>query len=191
MKKYILLLAIMAFTSVSANAQRHLAGQRGIQLSGGLADGFSFKNKDGAAFWGNVSLSQYNKKGNKWVFGGEYFHKRYEYDKKMIPVEQYTLEGGYYLNFLSDVRKMFFFSLGGSALGGYETLNGGKTLLHDGAILTGKDGFIYGGALTFDVEVFITNTVIFIINARERAMFGSNITKFHFQAGVGVKFIIN
>lgn len=191
MKKYILLLAVIAITSVNVNAQRHLAGQRGIQLSGGLADGFSFKNEDGSAFWGNISLSTYNKKGNKWVFGGEYLHKRFDYEKKLIPVEQYTVEGGYYLNFISDARKMFFFSLGGSALGGYETLNHGKTMLHDGAILTGKDGFLYGGALTFDVEVFITNTVIFLMNARERVMFGSNISKFHFQAGVGVKIIIN
>ena len=105
--------------------------------------------------------------------------------------EQFTAEGGYYLKFLSDRRKTFFLSLGLSALAGYETSNRGDKLLPDGATLLDKDCFIYGGALTLELETYLTDRVVLLINARERMLFGSDIGKFHTQVGMGLKFIIN
>ena len=40
-----------------------------------------------------------------------------------VPVAQFTAEGGFYYNFLSDVKKTVFFYAGASALAGYETVN--------------------------------------------------------------------
>ena len=54
-----------------------------------------------------------------------------------------------------------------------------------------KDCFIYGGALTLELEAYLTDRVALLLNARERALFGSDIGKFHTQVGIGVKFIIN
>lgn len=51
--------------------------------------------------------SDYTKNANRWVIGGEYLHKKYDYKYMQIPVEQFTAEGGYYLKFLSDRRKTF------------------------------------------------------------------------------------
>ena len=101
------------------------------------------------------------------------------------------VRGGYYLNFLSDRRKTFFLSLGLSALAGYETSNRDKKLLPDGSTLLDKDCFVYGGALTLELEAYLTDRVVFLLNARERALFGSDIGKFHTQVGVGIKLIIN
>ena len=61
--------------------------------------------------------------------------KHYPYKDLQIPVSQFTGEGGYYLNFLSDRKKTFFLSLGLSALAGYETSNWGDKLLPDGSTL--------------------------------------------------------
>lgn len=107
-----------------------------------------------------------------------------------IPVSQFTGEGGYYLNFLSDRKKTFFLSLGLSALAGYETSNWGDKLLPDGSTLTDKDGFVYGGALTLELESYITDRVVLLINARERCLFGSSVGKFHTQFGIGLKIIM-
>ena len=125
------------------------------------------------------------------VLGGEYLEKRYNYKDIKIPVQQFTAEGGYYLNFLSDRRKTFFLSLGLSALAGYETSNRDKKILPDGSTLLDKDCFVYGGALTLELEAYLTDRVVLLLNARERTLFGSDIGKFHTQVGVGVKFIIN
>lgn len=92
---------------------------------------------------------------------------------------------------LSDRRKTFFLSLGLSALAGYETSNRGDKLLPDGATLLDKDCFIYGGALTLELETYLTDRVVLLVNARERMLFGSDIGKFHTQVGMGLKFIIN
>ena len=101
------------------------------------------------------------------------------------------VRGGYYLKFLSDRRKTFFLSLGLSALAGYETSNRSEKLLPDGATLLDKDCFIYGGALTLELEAYLTDRVALLLNARERALFGSDIGKFHSQVSLGLKFIIN
>lgn len=81
--------------------------------------------------------------------------------------------------------------MGLSALAGYETSNRGDKLLPDRATLLDKDCFIYGGALTLELETYLTDRVALLLNARERVLFGSDIGKFHTQVSVGLKFIIN
>ncbi len=174
-----------------AYAQRYLPEQKGIQVTGGFVDGFTFDKKDGQAFFAGLALSTYTKNGNRWVFGAEYLQKNYGYKDRFIPLSQITAEGGYYLNFLSDRSKTLFFSIGLSAVAGYETINWGKQLLFDGATITSEDNFLYGGAVSFETEIFLSDRFALLINVRERALFGSEINKFHFQAGIGFKVIIN
>ena len=76
-------------------------------------------------------------------------------------------------------------------MAGYETINWGKELLFDGATITTKDNFLYGGAVSFEIETYLTDKVVLLLNARERVLLGSDINKFHTQVGVGIKFIIN
>lgn len=81
--------------------------------------------------------------------------------------------------YLSDRRKTFSRSLGLSALAGYETSNLGDKLLPDGATLLDKDCFIYGGVLTLELETYLTDRVVLLVNVRGRMLFGSDIGKFH------------
>lgn len=190
MVRSIVICMLLLISGTCAHAQRYLPGQRGIEITGGMADGFEFSRKDGQAFYGNLSMSTYNKKGNRWVFGGEYFQRLYGYRENLLPVAQITLEGGHYFKLLSDPGKNVFFSVGASAQAGYECLNWGESTLYDGASITGKDGFIYGGAISAEIETFITDRIVFLIRARERVVFGGEIGRFHFQFGAGFKFII-
>ncbi len=189
--KIVLLLVLSLVLTGQAQAQRYLPGQKGIQLTGGFVDGFTIDKKDGQAFYGGLALSTYTKNGNRWVFGAEYLQKNYEYKEKFLPASQITAEGGYYLNFLSDRSKTLFFSVGLSAMAGYETVNWGKELLFDGATITSEDNFLYGGAVSFEIETFLSDRFALLINARERILFGSEINKFHTQVGIGFKVIIN
>ena len=50
-------------------------------------------------------LSSYAKGGNKWVYGLEYLKTSHGYRSTTIPAAQFTAEGGYYYNFLSDAKK--------------------------------------------------------------------------------------
>lgn len=188
MKKLLFfLVALLVLYTGQANAQRYLPKMRGIELRGGFVDGI----QKPAGYYFGAGISTYNKKANRWVFGAEFLSKEYEYKDIYIPKTQITAEGGYYIKFLSDPSKTFFLSIGGSALAGYETSNWGEKLLFDGATIRNKDSFIYGTAITLELETYLTDQLILLVNARERILWGSTIGKFHTQFGIGLKFIIN
>ena len=191
MRKYIaIIFASLALFTGQAHAQRCLPKMQGIEVRANMADGFNPGGNDGGYSIG-TALSTYTKGGNKWVFGGEYLLKNKPYKEEKIPVAQFTAEGGYYLKVLSDARKMLFVYAGASALAGYETVNWGDKVLADGALLRDKDAFIYGGALTLDVEFYVADRVALLANLRERCLWGNSTGHFHTQFGLGVKFIIN
>ena len=150
-------------------------------------------------------MDTYTKGGNKWVFGAEYLQRNHKYEycedgRQTIPVVQMTAEGGYYKQVLSDASKSFFVYVGASALAGYETMNWNKQLLDDGSRLkllddgsrlTGRDGFVYGCAATFNVEWYLSDKVVLTGNVRERFLWGNTSNLNHTQYGIGLKFIIN
>lgn len=188
----ILITALCLTYTEQAQAQRCLPGMRGLQITGGMADGFhSLENKNELGYYFGLSMTTYTKHANKWAFGAEFLNKNYPYKTERIPVSQFTAEGGYFYNFLSSARKTVFFSLGVSALAGYETSNWGKKILFDGATLQNKDTFIYGGTLTLEMETYLSDTFVLLITARERILWGTSTGRFRTQFGIGLKFIIN
>lgn len=174
-----------------AFAQRYLPGQKGIQVTASAIDGFHLSKGDKQAFAFGIGMATYNKSGNRWIFGAEYLQKQFEYSSQYVPVSQFTGEIGYYKQMLSDYSKTFFVSVGASAMSGYETVNWGESLLDDGAELTNKDKFLYGGAIGMEIETFLNDRLVLLVHARERILFGSTVSKFRFQYGLGIKFIIN
>jgi phage-related tail fiber protein len=175
-----------------AQAQRYLPGQKGLQFTAGTVNGFNLNPQSSDfAFHTGVAFSNYTKHGNRWVFGGEYLEKQYPYKDFSLPQSQFTAEGGYYLKFLSDGSKTIFFSLGASVLLGYETVNWNKKQLSDGATLQNKDGFLYGGALTLETEIYLTDWLVLLVNVRERLLGGSSVGLFNTQPAIGLKFILN
>jgi len=187
MKKLFLLVFVFVFLLEHSNAQRYLPGQQGIQLTVGTVNEINPQK----AFYGGIGVSTYTQNDSRWVFGAEFLQKQIDYSQIQIPVAQFTGEGGYYYSFLSDPSKTFLLSVGISGLAGYETINWGNKALFDGATLTNKDTFVYGGALTLELETFITDRIIFLVNARERVLWGSSVGKFSSQLGTGIKIIIN
>ena len=191
MRKYIaIIIASLALFTGQAYAQRCLPKMQGIELRANLVDGMRLSGNNGGYSFG-AALSTYTKNGNKWVFGGEYLLKNNPYKDTAIPVVQFTAEGGYYFKILSDARKIMFVYAGASALVGYESVNWGEKVLQDGSTLHNRDAFIYGGALTLDVEFYVADRIALLANLRERLLWGGDTRKFHTQFGVGIKFIIN
>lgn len=194
MKRFTFILtAVLCFIfSDGAYAQRCLPGMRGMQVTGGMADVFhSSSKKNETGYYFGVAMATYTKHTNKWVFGAEYLNRYYPYKEDRIPVSQFTAEGGYNLNFLSDHNKVVLFSLGGSALAEYKISNWGDKTLFDGSTLRDKGSFIYGGAITLEMETYLSDRVVLLLNARERILWGTTTGHFHTQFGLGLKFIIN
>lgn len=191
MKRIALLITLCLTVIGQAQAQRYLPGQKGFQVTASAVDGFNLKNGDKQAFAVGVAFSNYRNFGDHWVFGAEYLQKKHVYKDILIPTAQFTAEGGYYLNYFASPRKTFLFSIGLSGMAGYETVNWGKELLYDGSTIENKDAILYGGALSLEIEAFLSDRTILLIHGRERLLFGSSINKIHLQMGIGIKFIIN
>ena len=172
----------LALFSGQAYAQRYLPGMKAVELRGGFAEG----SKSPLNHYAGFAVSGYTKKANRWVVGAEYLLKNYEYRNVTVPRTQFTAEGGYYLKFLSDPSKTLFLSIGGSALTGYETVNWGNKMLYDGSKLLAKDAFIYGGAITLELETYVTDRIVLLAGIRERALWGGSLSVFTMQFGLGV-----
>ena len=191
-KSIIIFLFALCLNCFQAQAQRYLPGQKGLQFTAGTVNGFNLNPQSSDfAFHAGAAFSSYTKNGNRWVFGSEFLEKRYEYKYLSLPQSQITVEGGYYLEFLSNGSKTVFFSLGASALGGYETINWNNKHLVDGATINNTDGFLYGGALTLETEIFLSDWLVLLVNVRERILAGSSVGLLNTQFGFGFKFIIN
>jgi len=187
MKKTFLILFVFGFLFDCLNAQRYLPGEQGIELKIGTVNGINPQR----AFYGGMALSTYTQNDSRWILGAEFLQKQLNYSQIQIAVGQFTGEGGYYYSFLADPSKTLLLSIGASGLAGYETSNWGNKTLFDGATLTNKDAFVYGGSLTLELETFITDRIILLVNARERVLWGSSVGKFSTQLGTGIKIIIN
>lgn len=194
MKKAVLFIAValcMVFAG-QAYAQRCLPGMRGIQVTGGMVDGiYSSKTKNKTGYYFGAAMATYTKNSNKWMVGVEFMNRYYPYKETRLPMAQFTAEGGYFLKVLSDPSRTFLLSLGGSALVGYETSNWGEKTLYDGSTLRNKDAFIYGGAISLEIEAYLTDRVVLLLTGRERILWGNSTGHFHTQFGIGLKFIIN
>ena len=186
MKSMYIFIICLFLLPLHAGAQRRLQGQKGLEATGGAVDGFK-KN----SLYAGLALSSFAKNGNKWSFGAGYLHKKIAYREQLVPVEQFTGECGYYLNFLSDRSKTVFFSAGISAVAGYELVNKDRKLLYDGAELLNKNRFLYGTAFGLEIETYIVDRVILLTGVRGRMLAGSTTGRFHTQLVAGLKFIIN
>ena len=180
------LFSLLLMLTLSVQAQRRLHGQQGFQATIGKVDGLKTQSLHTGAAW-----SQFTRNSHRWVFGAEYLNKKLPYREQFIPVEQFTGEGGYYRTIISGRRKSFFFSAGISGIAGYELVNGDKSLLYDGSTLVSRSKFLYGGAVSFEIETYLFDNIILLMGFRQRVLPGSTVNMFHNQLGAGIKIIIN
>lgn len=60
----------LCLTFNQAHAQRCLPGMKGLQVTGGMADGVHWNSKSDIAYYFGAALSTYTKNGNRWVIAG-------------------------------------------------------------------------------------------------------------------------
>ena len=188
MKKFCLLLACAVCGFISANAQRLIPKQQGIEViaSVPLIKGEKVFSKE---HWGaGVSLTKYLKRASYAFLLAEYEVQRLAYRDYEVPMRDALLQVGYMQPLLSDRGKNIFAYLGVSALGGYEELNEEKSLLPDGATLLDRSRLVYGGALHNTVECFLSDRLLLVLKAQGRLLLGSDLHRFRPALALGLRF---
>lgn len=190
MKKYCLLLACAVCGFISANAQRLVPKQKGIEVvaSVPLNKGEKLFSKDN---WGvGVSLTRSLKEGSYTFVRVSYEEQTLPYRSYQVPLSDALLQAGYMRPFLSDRGKNILLYAGVSALGGYEDVNEDKPLLPDGAKLLDRSRFVYGGAVHSSVECFLTDNILLVLRGEGRLLLGSDLHRFRPALLAGFRFTL-
>lgn len=184
MNRYIYALLLALTCSMTAQAQRMLPKQKGLEVNvGTLSD-----EKPGRNYYGSVALTIYGKKGSYWLWALEYNHEYGSYKQLRIPLETYLAEAGYSLQLLGDGSRTVTLNGALSAVAGYETINRGKAQLYDGAIILNKEGFIYGAGGRLSLEIYLCDRVVLLLQARTKALWGTSREQLRPSAGLGLRF---
>lgn len=187
-----ILIACLLLCGTQASAQRDLPGQTGLQLTTGSVNRFlSWKSDNECHYFTSLALTRTNRNHTHWLFGVDYLQKDYTYEGEVIPKAQFTGEIGYFIPVLSDRGRNVCLRIGLSALGGYEVVNWGESLLHDGSRLMNKDCFLYGGGLTATFETYLSDRLVLLMQVKQRALFGTAGGNFQTEVGLGLRIIIN
>ncbi|MDR0414029.1 MAG: conjugal transfer protein TraO [Prevotellaceae bacterium] len=182
MRQVIGLAALLLACAPAAEAQRYLPGMRGLEAVGGMVEGRGYYLHGG--------YSQYTRGKNRWALAAEYLQRRFAWETGAIPLEQLTVEAGFYKLLFGDAGKSIFFAAGVSALTGYETVNRNRKQLPNGAVIGNADRWLYGIAAAVELEYYVDDRYVFLATIKQRAGGGSSVGLFHTQLGVGVKYIL-
>lgn len=191
MRKAIICIAVAMFSLFGgkAFAQRLLPEMSAVEVRADMVDGFYTGISRNCGYSLGVYYSIFKGNANTWFFGGEYLQTYKPYGEKgRIHVAQFTGEVGYNLHLVSDYSQTFHLYGGISAIGGYETVNWGKSLLKDGSTILAKDAFIYGGAVSLSADFFLSDNVALGAHIKERFVFGNDTGHFKFQYGLHLKY---
>lgn len=184
MKKYIYAVMLILISITMAQGQRMIPGQKGIELNAGTLCGDNP--------WRNYTLSLgmtiNGKNGSYQLWVLEYSHQYSKYKELRIPRETYTAEGGYSFFLLGDAGRNIALHTGLTAVAGYESINRGEALLQDGSIIIPKDSFIYGAGTRLSLETYLSDHLVFLLQGRIKALWGTDLKQFRPSAGLGVRY---
>ena len=184
MKKYIYAVLLILITVTKSPAQRMVPGQKGFEINAGTLSG--------DRPWRNYNLSLAmtinSKNGSYQLWALEYSHQYSNYKELRLPLETYTAEGGYSFFVLGDVHRNIALNATLTAVVGYESINRGKDLLQDGAKIITEDSFLYGAGGRLSFETYLSDHLVLLLQARTRAMWGSDLEQFRPSAGLGLRY---
>lgn len=184
MKRILMVTILLVTIFTTTQAQRMIPKQKGVSINSGLL----LSNDIQGDWYLGIDLVHYFNRGNYWLWAAEYDRMQFAYNNYRIPTEAYLAENGYSFRLLGDKRKTLQLNAALTGLAGYESINKGKALLHDGAIIQNSGGFVYGGAGRLSLETFLNDHVILLLQARAKMLWGTSLQQFRPSVGLGLRF---
>lgn len=183
MKKYITLFLLVISITYS-RAQRMIYRQKAVEVNVGVMND---KNPSQNYYLG-LGLSSFVRHGNYWMYSVEYQQKTALYKNWKIPRENFFGEAGYSFRLLSDRKKFITLYAGLSAVGGYEVINKGDSILMDGGILQNRNQFVYGTGGKLSIETYLSDRFVFLLTGRIRLLWGTDLEQLRPSSGIGLRF---
>jgi hypothetical protein len=184
MKKYLLAVLFVVTSSTMVQAQRMLPKQKGLEINTGI---LSSDNPD-RNYYLNIGLTVNVRNGNYQLWTAEYTHQYSTYKELRIPLETYSIEGGYSFYLFGNIRKNIALHAALSGIIGYETINRGNDILYDGAKILNEEHFIYGAGGKLSLETYLSNHFVLLLQARAKVFWETSLKQLRPSAGVGLRY---
>ncbi len=175
MQKFLLLFLLLVIPALGS-AQVY---SKSLSLSGGIyGQGYgaelTFTN-----YVGENSFTQIVLNGTAYRFMiGEF----------TVPYFSLASSYSYFVTVFSRNRKQQSLSLGGGALVGYELVNKGNVELSNIVSVTGKSKLIYGGVVTADLDVIISEKYSVLLKTSQAYHMNSDFGKLSNYTGIGLRY---
>lgn len=180
----IILIIIMLLACIHTQAQRMLPRQKGLEISTGILAASEIDQN----YFINLSLTINGKNKGYWLLGTEYTRQSASHKRFLIPLETYTAEGGYSLRIIANARKSINLNTAVLGIAGYETINRGKEMLPDGAIIQNQEGFIYGAGGRLSLETYLGDKFTIVFQGKAKMLWGTSMDAFRPGAGLGLRY---
>jgi hypothetical protein len=184
--RYVLLILCCCLLS-SAGAQIHQAGQRFIEVGGGLVDGIQPIKTANSGYWLKASLGKYGKKEGMYQLELITQKKYYQSTEQVIALNQYFLGGTFSPKAFSTADRQFYVHPALGMLIGYEGTRSEAAFSSDSAAVN-PNKFLVGFSGGLNGEWNMTSQMAFLVFARVNYLPSSAIEHFHFHYGVGIRF---
>jgi hypothetical protein len=178
------MLLLIAACSMQVYAQRMAPGKVGLE-----AIAASYSHSQPAWNYSlSLALTINGRNGGYQLWGFEYSHRQGQYKGQAIPLEAYTLEGGYSLPLLSVAAKSISLNAALSGVVGYESYNGGVMQFSDGTQILNEQGFMYGFGGRLSLEVFLSDHIVLLVQGRAKYFWASSGEALRPSVGAGLRY---
>lgn len=193
MKGYVYLLTcIVAMFVVMpvAKAQRLIPRQKGIEIAAGIPIIKGNKLFSSNNYEVSILLSRYLKRENYTFMSIEYQTQDIPYRSYNVAMQDILANIGYMHPLFSDKGKNVLAYIGMSAVCGYEQMNNGEKILPDGATLLDRSRFVYGPAVHFNIECFLSDNIILLLKSKGIMLFGTDLHRLRPSLSAGLRITI-
>lgn len=173
------------------SAQRLLPNQNGLEVMGGIVFQPRVSNPiNSGDFSVEAGYNHYFRVGNYLSVTADYEQRHYTYKEWRIPIQDALLQVSYNHPLVMNRGRDILFYAGIAALGGYEFVNNGETIMPNGATLQNQSRWVYGVSPMISLETYLHDRLVFVLRGEGRFLFNQQTYLIRPTIQAGLKVII-
>lgn len=186
-----LLSLLLGATGQSVSAQRLLPNQNGLEVLGGIVFQPRVSNPiNSGDFSVEAGYNHYFRVGNYLSVTADYEQRHYTYKEWRIPIQDALLQVSYNHPLVMNRGRDILLYAGIAALGGYEFVNNGETIMPNGATLQNQSRWVYGVTPMISLETYLHDRLVFVLRGEGRFLFNQQTYLIRPTIQAGLKVII-
>ena len=137
-----------------------------------------------------AGYNHYFRVGNYLSVTADYEQRHYTYKEWRIPIQDALLQVSYNHPLVMNRGRDILLYAGIAALGGYEFVNNGETIMPNGATLQNQSRWVYGVSPMVSLETYLCDRLVFVLRGEGRFLFNQQTYLIRPTVQAGLRIII-